>query len=61
MSNGTDANQKVTLTVGLFTHEKQAFENWIKGKYHSTSDALRSHIRKVTGLDPESQEQNTPE
>ena len=57
-NNKNEPNQKTSVTFELFPREKQAFKNYIKGKYHSISDALRSHIRKVTGLDPESQEKS---
>ncbi len=48
--------KKVLLQVELFPYEKEAFVSWIQGKYASITDAIRCHIRKVTGLDPESQD-----
>jgi len=59
MANKQNTNQnKTAIYIELFPYEKEAFEEWVMGKFHSVSDAIRSHIRKVTGLDPESQEQN---
>lgn len=56
-NNNQKANQtKTAIYIELFPSEKEAYEQWIEGKFHSVSDAIRSHIRKVTGLDPESQE-----
>jgi len=48
-------DDKVCVIVKLFPYEKKAFENWITGKYHSFSDAIRSHIRNVTGVKPDCQ------
>ena len=45
--------KKVILQIELFPYEKEAFSRWIKGRYASYTDAIRSHIRKVTKLDPE--------
>ena len=50
--------QKTALFIEVFQYEKEAFERWIQGRYHSIADAIRSHMRKVTGLDPEKQEKN---
>ena len=59
-----DQNQKTNQTktaiyIELFPSEKEAYERWIVGKFHSIADAIRSHIRKVTSLDPESQAENS--
>ena len=51
---------KVVLYIELHPFEKAAYLKWIQGRYHSISEAIRCHIRKVTGLDPESQEENSP-
>ena len=48
--------QKVGLYIELFPYEKDAFVNWIQGKFPSITAAIQHHIRKVTGLDPESQD-----
>lgn len=53
--NDKSNQNKTAIYIELFPFEKEAFEAWVNGKFHSVSDAIRSHIRKVTGLDPESQ------
>ena len=57
----TDQNRKVLLQVEIFPYEKDAFLKWIEGKFPSITAAIQHHIRKVTGLDPESQEKNPQE
>lgn len=49
---------KVVVAAEVYPYEKEAYVKWIQGKYHSVAEAIRCHIRKVTGLDPESQEQS---
>jgi len=56
MTQENNKPQKTALFIDVFPYEKEAFEKWIRGRYHSIADAVRSHIRKVTGLDPETQE-----
>lgn len=51
---------KAAIYIELHPFEKEAYLKWIQGRYHSVSEAIRCHIRKVTGLDPESQEKNHP-
>jgi len=50
-----NSQDKVAIYVEVFPYEKAAYEEWVAGKYHTVADAIRCHIRKVTGLDPESQ------
>lgn len=50
---------KSAIYIELHPFEKEAYLKWIQGRYHSVSEAIRCHIRKVTGLDPESQEENS--
>jgi len=61
MAKSENNQDKVAIYIELFPYEKQAFEKWVQGKFHSVADAIRSHIRKVTGLDPESQEKSSPD
>ena len=60
MANPNNNQKKVAIYVELHPYEKEAFEEWIQGKFHSVADAIRSHIRKVTGLDPECQKKSCP-
>jgi len=57
-NQNNQTKQMTAIYVEVFPYEKEAFEKWVAGKFHSTADAIRSHIRKVTGLDPELQEKN---
>jgi len=52
---------KAAIYIELHPFEKEAYLKWIQGRYHSVSEAIRCHIRKVTGLDPESQENSEPD
>lgn len=61
MAKSENNQDKVAIYIELFPYEKKAFEEWVQGKFHSVADAIRSHIRKVTGLDPESQEKTSPD
>lgn len=61
MANSKNNLDKVVISAEVYPFEKEAYLKWIQGKYHSVAEALRCHIRKVTGLDPENQGQNTPE
>ncbi|MHC4121965.1 MAG: hypothetical protein ACYSSI_00195 [Planctomycetota bacterium] len=58
MDNTKNNQVKVVIAAEVFPYEKEAYEEWVRGKFHSVADAIRSHIRKVTGLDPECQEKN---
>jgi len=60
MAKSENNQDKVAIYIELFPYEKQAFEKWVQGRYHSVADAVRSYIRKVTGLEPESQEKSSP-
>ena len=60
MAKSENNQTKVVMHIELFPYEKQAFEEWVQGRYHSVADAVRSYIRKVTGLEPESQEKSSP-
>ena len=51
-----EQNNKVVISAEVFPYEKAAYEKWVSGKFHSVADAIRCHVRKVTGLDPECQE-----
>ncbi|HUX80329.1 MAG TPA: hypothetical protein VMW10_11405 [Alphaproteobacteria bacterium] len=62
MDNPSNNQVKVVVSAEVFPYEKEAYKKWWQGKFHSEADAIRCHIRKVTGLDPESQEKkvNSP-
>ena len=53
----TKRNIKV-IYVEVYPYEHDAYKAWMQGKFHTISDAIRSHMRKVTGLDPQKQEKN---
>ena len=61
MTKSENNQDKVAIYIELFPYEKQAFEEWVQGRYHSVADAVRSYIREVTGLKPESQEKSSPD
>lgn len=58
MTNSKNNQDKVVISAEVYPSEKEAYLKWIQGKYHSVAEAIRCHIRKVTGLDPESQAEN---
>ncbi len=50
--------KKTAIYVEVYPSEKEAFENAIRGKFHSVADAIRDYMRNIISSAQKSQEKS---